>query len=207
MPRKLTNEIVDQRLRDDERTIERRGDYVNTSTKIEWACKVCNHTWLAAPKSILRGSGCPACAGSLPLTNEIVDKRLADADRTVERRGDYVSSETKIEWRCLECDHTWLAIPTNVLKGNGCPVCGGNLPLTNEIADQRLNDDGRTIIRLGDFVTTSTKIEWACKVCGNEWLAAPNGVLGGSDCSACSGNLPLTNEIVDQRLVDTDRTL
>ena len=78
MAGKLTNEIVDQRLRDDGRTVMRVGEYVNSQTKIEWLCKDCGYTWVAVPNGILGDRGCPACAGKLPLTNEIVDKRLVD---------------------------------------------------------------------------------------------------------------------------------
>lgn len=47
-------------------TIEVLGEYVNTTVKVELKCKVCNHTWSAAPANSITGSktGCPACKES-----------------------------------------------------------------------------------------------------------------------------------------------
>lgn len=61
--------------------IEVVGEYAGVKTKIEFKCRVCGHTWLATPDSIVNGnSGCPICAQShgersitIWLKNNLVD--------------------------------------------------------------------------------------------------------------------------------------
>lgn len=56
---RLTNEVVDQRLKD--RKITRIGDVINASTKIKWRCNN-NHEWMSTCDSVLNlGSNCPLC--------------------------------------------------------------------------------------------------------------------------------------------------
>jgi hypothetical protein len=61
---KLTNEIIDERLKLENRHIERLGNYINGITTIKWLCKNewCKYIWLATPGNILRGKGCPKCS-------------------------------------------------------------------------------------------------------------------------------------------------
>ena len=42
-------------------TIEVLGEYVNTTVKVELKCKVCNHTWSAAPANSITGSKRLSC--------------------------------------------------------------------------------------------------------------------------------------------------
>jgi hypothetical protein len=183
---KLTNEIVDERISD--RPIKRVGDYVSTPTKIEWACTDCDYNWLARPRDIFSGRGCPACAyqsrnAERKLTNEMVDKRIAD--RPIKRIGDYVNADTSIEWACTDCDHHWETSPDHISNGSGCPACYiKNRTITNEIVDARIAD--RPIKRVGDFVDTDTKIEWACADCDHHWEAKPNAIFIGTGCPACT---------------------
>ena len=192
----LTNEIVDARITD--RTVYRIGNYVNTDTKIDFGCSVCSYTWMVVPYSVLRGYGCPSCSGQVPLTNEVVDARIAD--RTVYRIGSYVDTRTKIEFGCSACAHAWMAAPQHILRGSGCPPCGGALPLTNEILDGRLAD--RSVYRVGECRNATTKIEFGCSVCAHIWVTAPSHIVRGTGCPACAGQIILTNEVVDARLAD-----
>lgn len=58
---KLTNEIVDTRLKEQQHRINRIGNVTTTHAKIEWKCEF-NHDWLASPVSIFsHKTGCPVC--------------------------------------------------------------------------------------------------------------------------------------------------
>ena len=46
-----------------EHDIEISGEYVNAHTKIECVCRKCGCEFIKAPKELLRGQGCPWCAG------------------------------------------------------------------------------------------------------------------------------------------------
>lgn len=57
---KLTNEDVDKRL--ENRNIKRIDEYINTDTKINFQCVLCNHIWNSRPNDIFSGYGCPFCS-------------------------------------------------------------------------------------------------------------------------------------------------
>lgn len=63
--RRLSNKIVDQRLKKQNRTIKRIGEVVNARIPILWGClnKNCKKTWKANPHSVVadRQTGCPHC--------------------------------------------------------------------------------------------------------------------------------------------------
>ena len=193
MPRKITKEIVNQRL--SERGIKLIGSYINVRTKTTFQCGK-GHEWETKPDTVLRGYGCPICAGKHGFTKEEVNKRLED--RGVELIGDYIDSKTKTTFRCKQ-GHEWEARPAHILGGhkNGCPYCAGRAKLSKEIVNQRLADRGIKLI--GDYVNTSTRSTFRCKH-GHEWDAVADHVIRGSGCPECYGNIPLTKEIINERL-------
>jgi hypothetical protein len=204
--RKLTNEIVDQKLIG--RNIKRLGNYIDTRTKIEFECLVfgCEYKWITLPYKILTEKhGCHKCAGHIKLTNFDVDTRLEGT--YIKRIGNYINNNTKIKFECLVigCGHKWSASPNNILSGkSGCPKCSGNLPLTNEIVDDRLV--GRNLQRVGNYINNKIKIKFKCliKNCGYKWKSKVDNIFYGNGCPKCSGNLKLTNKDVDDKLIGTN---
>ena len=58
--RKLTNEDIDKRLSN--RNIQRLDDYINSYTKINWKCLICDYKWLSKPAVVISSEcGCPKC--------------------------------------------------------------------------------------------------------------------------------------------------
>lgn len=183
---KLTNEIVDARLVG--RNIQRLGDYINTRTKIKWLCSK-GHEWNAFPDTILRGHGCPKCAGNMPLTNAEVDSRLDG--RNIQRLENYNGSDNKLMWHCLVtgCGHKWSATPHDILSGYGCPKCAGNSRLTNADIDNRLI--GKDIQRMSDYISSSTKSPWKCLKpdCGHIWVTTSHNILNSNQgCPRCAAS-------------------
>jgi predicted nucleic acid-binding Zn-ribbon protein len=195
---KYTREQIVEKLKHNNLIL--KGEYKNNKTPVECECTICGHIFLIGlTHKLISKSKCLKCANKLPLSNKIIDERMQD--RTVKRVGDYKSIHIKISWLCLVCNHKWLATPSHVTNGKrGCPKCSGNLPLTNEIIDERIQN--RNIIRIGNFINSQMKIEWECTIHNYRWLATPSKILTGRGCSICSKVLPLTNEIIDERLKD-----
>lgn len=118
-------------------------NYVNNNTKIQFKCKKCSNIWMTAPVSIKSGSGCPKC-NDTRLTNEIVDKFFLENHIKTERIDNYINSQTKIRWKCLECSNIWQAKPCDILRknknrvGNKCPNCARyrNERIVGEILDE-----------------------------------------------------------------------
>ena len=164
--------------------VEVMGEIGGSTDRLRLKCLIDETEWSPTFGNVVnRGDGCPTCAGKLPLTSEIVDSRLEGRD--IKRIGDYVNSRTKIDWGCSK-GHTWPASPLHIFAGKGCPTCAGNLPLTNEVVDSRL--EGRSIKRVGAYANHCTKILWGCAK-GHTWLATPDHVLNSqTGCPTCAKN-------------------
>ncbi len=104
--------------------IELLGTYVNARTKVVCRCKVCGHEWEATPNHLLRGSGCPTCAGTSRMSSGEFSARAAECAPGVEVLTPYVNARTRIGCRCRECGNTWSPYPKSLLQGYGCPACG-----------------------------------------------------------------------------------
>lgn len=250
---KLTNEIVDSRLISNQRTVKRIGDIINSSTKLEWCCTVCDYRWYTTANSILNlKSGCSSCYGNVKYTNEDIDEKIKN--RSIVRISQCDGMMVPITWECTQCLDQWNASPSNIINrnsgcpqcslvisgkkksigqlpriqstmsdkklvllspytrvidkhnvrceictycwevrlndimnnDNGCPQCSRRLPLTNEMIDTRLLENNRNIIRVGNVVNATTKIEWQCTY-NHVWMAVPDSVINaGSGCPTCS---------------------
>lgn len=137
------------------------------------------------------------------ITNAIVDRKLLENNREIKRLGSYVNSLSKIDWLCLnnECNNIWLSTPNNVLNsGRGCPKCGGNSKLSNEIVDDRL--EFCQIKRIGNYINNRSKIDFQCLGCDLIWQAIPSDIFIGKGCPRCAGCLKLTNEIIDDKIIN-----
>jgi very-short-patch-repair endonuclease len=197
---KLTNEIVDARIAG--RPIQRLGDVIDSSTKIRWKCLVDGHEWMARPNDILKGRGCPKCAGKLRITNAIMDERLVG--RNIQRLGEVIDSETKILFKCLIDGNEWSATPNSISRGSGCPKCGIKISANthrynNEIIDERIKD--RPIKRLSEFIDSKKPMWWKCLIDEHEWETTSSCILSGRGCPKCAGRLKMTNALMDERLV------
>jgi hypothetical protein len=73
MPKKLTKEIINERIAD--RGIVLIGRYKSASIKTTFQCPD-GHTWDSKPNNIMNGTGCPHCAGKAPLTKDIVNESI-----------------------------------------------------------------------------------------------------------------------------------
>jgi hypothetical protein len=137
MSGKLTNEIVDFRLKNTD--YERIGNYVNNKTPISFRHKECGNIWNARPSNIFTGYGCNHCFKSCKLTNEVVDKRLKDTE--YERVGNYINNSTPIAFRHKVCGIVWDVRPLNIFTGYGCNQCsrGKNEKLTEKILRDTTN--------------------------------------------------------------------
>jgi hypothetical protein len=60
----------------------------------------------------------------------------------------------------------------------------------------------KSIKRMGEYVSTQTKIGMLCLVCEHSWNGKPAGILySDTGCPSCNKSIRLTNEEVDRRLV------
>ncbi len=99
------------------------GKYESVTTPIRVMCKTCGYIWDPIPTVLLRGGGCPNCAGNLTKQHDVFVQELEKINPSISVIGKYVNGRTNIAVKCLECGNTWKATPQNLLKGTGCPKC------------------------------------------------------------------------------------
>lgn len=181
---KLTNTDIDNWILASGKPFVRCTDYLGMNVPVEWKCTKCSHSWIAIPSGLYyRGSGCPNCAGNVPITNEFVDKEVAN--RNIIRLANVQSNGVKILWKCAVCSHEWKATPSKVINSKtGCPKCANRIRLTNHDIDERCLPLG--IQRVDDYITIHTKIRWKCNKCKHVWLAKPSNILNKhTGCPSC----------------------
>lgn len=148
---------------------------------------------------------------------ETISDRLNDRGitlcRVVEGKD---NTRTRLFTKCNTCEHEWNASLQSVIyHKTGCPKCGRNRIIasctkhrkTNESIDHELLEKSiDTIKRCGNYINNTTPIEWVCIVCEHKWITSPNDILhSGHRCVRCSKRERVTDELIDQRLVASNR--
>ena len=112
--------------------IEVIGEYTNSSTKVEVECRICKYKWQANPMELLRGHGCPKCAGRIKKTHSQFCAELKKAFPDIVPLEEYQSANTKISVKCCTCGYIWSVRPHDLLRSKGCPNCRKRSSLERE---------------------------------------------------------------------------
>lgn len=116
---KFNNSIFDDILK--EKNINRIGQVINSRSKIKVKCNICDFEWLCTPFKIKQGGGCLRCLKKEKINNDIFDNRIIY--KKILRIDNIINVKTKIKFLCLICNNIWEAIPSNIMRGVGCPIC------------------------------------------------------------------------------------
>lgn len=100
--------------------------YKGARTKILHKCKTCDYKWYPTPNSVLSGRGCPKCYSvQHNLTHDLYVKKLSIQHPDIELIEQFTTTGAPILHKCKKDKHIWRAVPNNILRGGGCPVCAG----------------------------------------------------------------------------------
>ena len=157
------------------------GEYINARTKIKVQCLIDNHIWYATPDNLLRGCGCPKCAGKCKTTESFIED-LHFISPYIEVLGKYKTNNTKIKCFCKKHEYIWFPTPSHLLQRQGCIYCKKDkissfVKLSQEDFINKLftvNDKIRIIEKYKD---SHTKVLVKCEECGREWYIIPNNAL------------------------------
>lgn len=165
------------------------GTYKNGKTKILCKCKKDGYEWKTIPERLLKGKGCPKCAGNAKLTHkefmEKVNKQNKHAQDIIVV-STYKNNKTSIKCKCKKCGYEWETMPDCLLRGYGCSKCAGNAKLTTKEFINKLKQINPDIEVLGTYINSQTKIKCRCRIDGYEWEAIPNNLVRGGGCPKCS---------------------
>ncbi len=114
------------------------GKYVNSTTPVAHYCEIHQVTWEITPSATLQGQGCKMCQSErigdvLRKDENQYIKELSTINPNIILCDKYCGANKPTRHKCLIHDYEWLPIPTNILRGHGCPKCNeskGELQIT-----------------------------------------------------------------------------
>ena len=112
------------------------------------------------------------------------------------------SSNLRVNWRCQQCGHLWVASPGARAVGRGCPLCA----VAKRGASRARAPKGKALSDLfpevsAEFVRNETRPEstpdqlrpgshqrcqWRCTRCGHAWVASVASRIRGRGCRKCA---------------------
>ena len=201
-------------------------EYKNSNTKIKTQCNACNYIWYSRPADIMRGHGCPVCAGKIVLVGYNDLKTIApnvceewdykkNNDITPEQLTS--KSDKKVWWKCHKCGNEWQAIVSNRTAGSGCPICArvkngqhynqlkiiekGTLEETRPDLLLEWDYDKNTIDPSEITAGSNKKVWWKCSD-GHSWIAPVYVRNNGCGCSICARSIRTQGSINTRLLRD-----
>jgi len=215
MPRKLTQEIAEQRV---SKKCKKMGykynpfKYISShKTTIHLICKHDGYKWDVTYNCFINDkTGCPKCYGNLPLSQEEAEKNVAK--RCIEMGYEYepfiyiTSRKTTIHLICKHDGYKWdVKYDDFIHNETNCPKCSGKLPLPQEEAEKFV---AKRCIEMGyeyePFVyinTIKTILHLICKHDGYKWNVTYNNFINNETrCAKCSGNLPPSQEEAEKNV-------
>ena len=187
---RVTNEDFLQRLLIKNPNIEPLEQYKGSKVNILCRCKVCGHEWMVCPGNLLSGKGCPVCAIKRNTMRQTKTQgqflaELSVNNSTVDPLELYKGANRKILFRCKKCSYKWMAKPSHILNGHGCPVCGGSMQKDDKTFIEQLAKINPMIEPLEPYINARKKILCRCGFCKNEWYGTPDKLLQGNGCPNC----------------------
>lgn len=178
---KLTQEEFLERIENINPRIKILSEYINRKSNVKCQCLDCNNIWNPKADKLLQGRGCPICAikkmkQCQPQSNEEFLKKFNKlGNKNVLLLEKYINSKTKIHCKCKICGNEWNVIPSSLLNGHGCSICGNESAKlkTRKSHEQFMKEfsevGNKNIKIIGRYINSNSKIEVQCKECGKLW--------------------------------------
>ena len=191
----------------------------SSNDKVYWKCIDCGHEWVATIShrtSETFRRGCPICGKETAAKNRVATaaenyslkkwcdengakgQQVAESWTGIDEDGNTFSmddvpyaSNKRMQWKCPEYGHEWIARIADRTCGSGCPYCSGyraselNSLLTycnkNGAWGQRLKAEWTGIDSEGNKISmeeisygSHQNVQWKCPDCGHKWNASIN---------------------------------
>lgn len=143
------------------------GEYINSATKIDVKCRICNGIFGMTPDNIIKGQGCPYCANQKALKgfNDISTTHPDVFNLLKDKNFGYTHlfyTYIKTDFVCKNCGSIIHSCPSAILDKNGniiCPSCKDGYSYPEKFMYNLLNQLG---IRF-KFQLTSNYFKWCEK--------------------------------------------
>jgi hypothetical protein len=174
-------------------TIEVLGVYKGSTKRVECKCRDCGKEWSPLGSSVLQGVRCGDCSRKSKIKSHdqfVREVSISNPDVTI--IGRYTGVSNKVKTRCNKCGRVWDAIPSVLLRGGGCKVCGHLSTSEKQRMSQaefveELAEVAPYIKVLGNYKNIKTPIKCKCMRCSKIWWPRPDDLLhNGSGCPECA---------------------
>ena len=179
-----------------------------SSNERVWWIGECGHEWDNPIAVMIRGYGCPYCAGQRVLKGfndlQTVNPEVASQwhpSLNGEKTPDMytVGSGYKAYWLCKKCGQSWrTAINNRTVNKRGCPYCAQRKAISgvNDFATVRPD-----LLKEWDYKKngnlkpsevlphSNRKVWWICAECGYEYKTIIQNRINGTGCARCAGQV------------------
>lgn len=170
--------------------VEIAGLYKGMAESVKVRCLACGREWVAMPRVLLAGSGCPSCKDMLRsaeaqsrnrerLESERRDlvAELGTKTQTIEVIGEFRGMGRLATAKCLNCEYEWRTKSARLLKAHRCASCErgrvGSRLKTDEQFKKEAAEKNPDIEVIGTYLGVHRPIEVRCKRCGRKWDSTP----------------------------------
>ena len=184
------------------------GNYINFTTAVSHKCTICDYEWTAVPVNVMKSVGCPRCTHHLYRDEETYIEELKQKNSQLELIGKFTNMNTSTLHRCKIHDYTWDVLPSSIMSGTGCPICGReksrvSRTKTPEEFEEELKQVNSNVICMEKYVNSTSKIKVKCLKCNHSWKTLPHNLLRGVKCPNCNksnGENEITNWLTQNNI-------
>jgi Zn ribbon nucleic-acid-binding protein len=171
------------------------------SCPVHGACKDFETPWIPRFEDLLRGNGCPKCAGlynSSPteykrLVELTTPYKLINFIEPIKGKHTCVNLECPVHGEGKSFGTPWLPSLNNLLKGGKCPKCQKRYVYTLEDIEKKISQMSYELVEFisGEFKGVKSRVVLKCNKPHEEggpftWETSPDAVFSGRQCPACS---------------------
>jgi len=172
-------------------------EYKNNKSKVKIICPK-HGIFEQRPYNHLKGENCKYCVNNNILSNniEFINKsKNIHGDKYDYSLVEYKNNRTKVKIICKE-HGIFQQTPNSHLRGNRCPICHGNIKLTNDtfIKNAKNIHGDKYDYSLVEYKNNRTKVKIICKEHGIFEQKPINHTVQKQGCPICHGNIKLTND-------------
>lgn len=102
--------------------IEIISPYLSARKEIKYKCKIHEYIGTTTPDNLLRGFGCPYCAGKIRTFESFYDD-VKKYGNNIEFLNEFTLASSRMDCKCKKCGNQWSTSASHLLEGSGCPVC------------------------------------------------------------------------------------
>ena len=121
-------------------------------------CNFCGNIYNGNKYILQHGSGCDVCnrklAGiSLTKPKDQFIEEMYFVNPNIRIESQYINAKTPVNCTCLLCFNNWDTLPTNLLRGHGCPSCvSSNMEKNTEMVLQKWKIHYKTQVKFKDLI-------------------------------------------------------